>query len=382
MAEKEDRTEEASQKRLDDAREKGDVARSQDFTSAAVVIGVAGLLLKIAPVMGADLYNNLVISLSPPVGTHALLNPQDLFRNVLNDLQTAIGVFLITGTVALLMATSGTIVIGGWTFSPQKFFDIARLSWMQGIMKPFSKQGATLLLGDVMKTMVLGTAMGLMLWGQREEWFALLTESPHAAILHGLKALGEDFMIFALLLLIPGGVDGILQRRMFATKMKMSKEEVKDEYKESEGNPIVKSRIRALRRKMAKMRMMKAVETATVVIVNPDHYAVALQFQESMAVPQVVAKGADLIAERIKERARAHQVPILTAPPLARGLYRFGEIGASIPEGLYEAVAIVLAYVEQLNRAKAGCGAAPRDWGSLELSAEIGREFEEATQHG
>lgn len=382
MAEKEDRTEQASQKRLDDAREKGDVARSQDFTSASVVIGVAGLLLKIAPVTGADLYNNLVISLSPPVGTHALLNPQDLFRNVFNDLRTVISVFLIAGTVALLMAVGGTIVIGGWTFSPQKFFDIGRLSWMQGIMKPFSKQGATLLLGDIMKTMVLGTAMSLMLWDQREEWFALLTEPPHAAIPHGLKALGGDFMIFALLLLIPGGVDGILQRRMFATKMKMSKEEIKDEYKESEGNPIVKSRIRALRRKMARMRMMKAVETATVVIVNPDHYAVALQFQESMAVPQVVAKGADMIAERIKERARAHQVPILTAPPLARGLYRFGEIGASIPEGLYEAVAVVLAYVEQLNRAKAGCGAAPRDWGSLELSAEIGKEFEEATQHG
>lgn len=382
MAEKEDRTEQASQKRLDDAREKGDVTRSQDFTSAIVVIGVAGLLLKIAPVMGADLYNNLVVSLSPPVGIHTLLNPQDLFQNALNDLRTAVGIFLIAGTVSLLMAIGGTIVIGGWTFSPQKIFDIGRLSWLQGIMKPLSKQGAALLLGDVMKTMVLGAAMGLMLWGQREEWFALLTESPHAAIPHGLKALGGDFMIFALLLLIPGGVDGILQRRMFATKMKMSKEEVKDEHKESEGNPIVKSRIRALRRKMAKMRMMKAVETATVVIVNPDHYAVALQFQESMAVPQVVAKGTDLIAERIKERARAHQVPILTAPPLARGLYRFGEIGAPIPEGLYEAVAIILAYVEQLNRAKAGCGAAPREWESLELSAEIGSEFEEATQHG
>ncbi|MCE5388166.1 MAG: flagellar type III secretion system protein FlhB [Acidithiobacillus sp.] len=377
MAEKEDRTEQATEKKLEEERKKGHVARSMDFAAAVVVIGVAGLLLKIAPFLGENIFINTVVSLSPPVNHRTILNRQDWYHFLMGDISSAVIFFLVIGVAAVTFAIIGDIAIGGWSYSSEKIFDVSRFSLLRGIKKPFTSQGITVLLGDIIKTVVLGSAIGILLWDQKDAWFSLLSGTSEYAIPHALETLGNDFLFFALLLLLPGTVDAILQRRIFATNMKMSKQEVKDEYKETQGNPIVRARIRSLRRKMAKMRMMKAVETATVVVTNPNHYAAAVYFTEQMDVPVLVAKGVEDVAERIKAVASAHRVPVLTAPPLARSLYKYGEIGEIIPAGLYEPVAIVLAYIDQLNRAKAGQGKPPKEWGSLDFASELGRDFEE-----
>lgn len=376
MAEQEDRTESATQKKLDDAKNKGDVPRSSDFTAAWVVFGAAGVVMKMTPDWGGRLFNNLIASLSVP-GDGQLLQPLDLFMDVLRDVHVALWIFMVMGVIVVSIAAAGTITVGGWVWSPEKAWDWKRISFSQGLKKPFTKKGVSVLWEDLVKTMVLGLAMLAVLWVQKNAWFQLLDETPRQAIPNGLATLGDDFLIFSSLLLLPGVVDMVLQKRFFVENQKMSKQEVRDEFKEMDGNPHVKNKLRMLRRKMARSRMMKAVETATVVVTNPEHFSVALWFEEDMPVPVVVAKGLDEVAFRIRDVAAKHAVPVLEAPAVARSLHKYCEIGDPIPPGLYEAIAVVLAYIDHLDRARAGEIPMPKRWLELKLGETLGVEFEQ-----
>ena len=378
MAEQEDRTEEASHKKLEDAKKKGDVPRSADFTAAWVVFGAAAILLKLSAWWGVSLFQNLITALSFPSGERHLLRGGSLMRVALQDVSTALWIFALLGVLLLSIAVAGTLSVGGWVWSAEKIWDWKRLSLSQGLKKPFTKKGVSVLWEDLIKTTALGSAMLLVLWLQKGQWFLLLRSTPSRAIPQGLSYLSGDFLLFSGLLLLPGVVDLILQRRFFIESQKMSKQEVRDEHREMDGNPQVKGKIRALRRKMARLRMMKAVETATVVLTNPEHFSVAIWFTEAMAAPLLVAKGLDAVAFRIRDVARAHGVPVLEAPAVARSLHKHCEIGEPIPSGLYEAVAVVLAYIDHLEQAKAGLAPMPKDWRDLGLGQTLGVDFEAA----
>lgn len=379
MAEQEDRTEEASHKKLEDAKKKGDVPRSSDFTAAWVVFGAAAILLKLSAWWGASLFRNLMTALSFPSGQRHLLRHGNLIHVAMQDISTALWIFALLGVLLLVIAVAGTLSVGGWVWSAEKIWDWKRLSFLQGLKKPFTKKGVSVLWEDLVKTAALGGAMFLVLWAQKEQWFLLLRSTPSRAIPQGLSYLSGDFLLFSGLLLLPGVVDLILQRRFFIESQKMSRQEVRDEHKEMDGNQQVKGKLRALRRKMSRLRMMKAVETATAVLVNPEHFSVAIWFTEAMPAPLVVAKGSDAVAFRIRDVAREHGVPILEAPAVARSLHKHCEIGDPIPPGLYEAVAIVLAYIDHLDRAKAGLAPMPKDWRDLGLGRTLGADFEAAS---
>ncbi|MHB1705483.1 MAG: EscU/YscU/HrcU family type III secretion system export apparatus switch protein [Acidithiobacillus sp.] len=379
MAEKEDRTEEASHKKLEDAKKKGDVPRSADFTAAWVVFGAAAILLKLAAWWGANLFQSLMTALSFPSGQRHLLRNGNLIHAALQDVATALWIFALLGVLLLAIAVAGTLSVGGWVWSTEKIWDWKRLSLLQGLKKPFTKKGVSVLWEDLIKTAALGAAMFLVLWAQKTQWFLLLRSTPSKAIPQGLSYLSGDFLLFSGLLLLPGVIDLVLQRRFFIESQKMSRQEVRDEHKEMDGNQQVKGKIRALRRKMSRLRMMKAVETATAVLTNPEHFSVAIRFTETMSAPLVVAKGADIVAFRIRDVARKHGVPVLEAPAVARSLHKHCEIGEPIPLGLYEAVAIVLAYIDHRDRAKAGLAPMPKDWRELGLGQTLGLDFEAAS---
>ena len=378
MAEQEDRTEKASHKKLEDAKQKGDVPRSADFTAAWVVFGAAAILLKLAAWWGASLFQGLQTALSFPSGQRHLLRDGNLLHVALQDVSAAFWIFALLGILLTAIAVAGSLGVGGWVWSMEKIWDWKRLSLSQGLKKPFTKKGVSVLLEDLIKTAALGAAMFLVLWAQKEQWFLLLRGTPSRASPQGLSYLSGDFLLFSALLLLPGVVDMILQRRFFIESQKMSRQEVRDEHKEMDGNQQVKGKLRALRRKMARLRMMKAVETATVVLTNPEHVSAAIRFTEAMSAPVLVAKGLDAVAFRIRDVARAHGVPVLEAPAVARSLHKRCEIGEPIPPGLYEAVAIVLAYIDHLDRAKAGFAPMPKDWRDLGLGQTLGVEFEVA----
>ena len=379
MAEQEDRTEEASHKKLEDAKKKGDVPRSSDFTAAWVVFGAAAILLKLASWWGASLFQSMIVALSFSSSHETNLQSQPLMRIAMQDVSTALLVFSILGVLLVGIAVTATLSVGGWVWSPEKIWDWKRLSPVQGLKKPFTQKGVSVLWQDLLKTAALGATMFVLLWAQKGQWFHLLRATPSQAIPRGLSYLSADFLLFSGLLLLPGVIDLVLQRRFFVASQKMSHQEVRDEYKEMNGNQQVKGKIRALRRKMARLRMMKSVETATVIVTNPEHFSVALLFTENMSVPVLVAKGVDVVALRIRDIARQHGVPILEAPAVARSLHKFCEIGEPIPAGLYEAVAIVLAYIDHLDRAKAGLAPMPKDWRTLGLGSTLGRDFEETS---
>ncbi|WP_198926480.1 EscU/YscU/HrcU family type III secretion system export apparatus switch protein, partial [Acidithiobacillus thiooxidans] len=261
-------------------------------------------------------------------------------------------------------------------WAPEKIWDWKRLSLLQGLSRPFTRKGVSVLWEDLIKTLALGTAMLLVLWVQKEQWFQLLRVRSSEAIPQGLSYLSADFLLFSGLLLLPGVIDLVLQRRFFIQNQKMSRQEVRDEHKELDGNPQVKGKIRALRRKMSRLRMMKAVETASVVLTNPEHFSVAILFTEKMVAPILVAKGLDEVAFRIRDVAYKHHVPVLKAPSMARSLHKHCEVGEPIPPGLYEAVAIVLAYIDHLDRAKSGYASMPKDWQDLGLWQVLGTDFE------
>lgn len=256
--------------------------------------------------------------------------------------------------LTLVAAVIAPLALGGWNLSFNVLaLDFSRLSPIAGFKRMFSLRGAVELAKAFAKFAVVALFAVLFLWHASDELLSLGREPVNRAITHALSLTGQALISFAAALGLIAAVDVPWQLWQHTRKLRMTRQEIREELKETEGSPEIKGRIRAAQQELARRRMMQEVPKADVVIVNPTHYAVALRYDEKrMRAPIVVAKGVDLVAARIRELATEHNVAIFEAPPLARVLYRNVDIGGEIPSSLYVAVAQVLSYVFQLRVAK------------------------------
>lgn len=344
-----EKTEPATARRLEKAREEGQVVRSRELgTFMMLMTGVATLYLfggTLGRQLNMAMHAGLAFEPATAFDTHRMLSQ---FAVMIWDcLLVFLPILLIFGAAALI----GPLALGGWLFSTKSLApDFTRLSPLKGIGRMFSTQSLVELAKAIAKSLLVGGVASWMLWRRLPEAIALMSAPVNEALLHMAELVLYVCAIVAGSLLLVAAIDVPWQMWTFYKKLRMTKEEVKQEMKESDGDPHIKARIRQQQRAIARRRMMAEVPKADVVVTNPTHFAVALKYEEGrMSAPRVVAKGADEVAARIRELAAEHRVPILSAPPLARALHRHVDIGREIPSGLYTAVAEVLAWVFQLK---------------------------------
>lgn len=362
MAEDSDleKTEQPSQRRLEQAREEGQVARSRELSTFAVLMaGGSGLWL-----MGSNLAGHMLKLLHDGLTLNADVAFQsELLLPRLYDLslETLIA-FLPLLLLLLATAALSPLLLNGWLFSMKPLQpNLGRLNPISGIARMFSSHGLIELGKAIGKALVVGGAGAWVIWHNRDGIMQLLGQPVNVAVpyLGGLMWSCFFAIMGGMLLIV--AIDVPFQLWEHTKKLKMTKEEVRQEAKETEGDPQVKGRIRSMQREMARRRMMSEIPTADVVVTNPTHYSVALRYSETgMRAPIVVAKGSHLLAARIREIAIENHVPILEAPPLARALHKHTDLGQMIPEALYTAVAEVMAYVYQLRRYQKAGGAYPQ----------------------
>jgi flagellar biosynthetic protein FlhB len=347
-----ERTEQATPKRLEEARRKGQIPRSRELTTAAVtLVGGAALYLLGGRITGqmAEMMRKS-FALSRDEATDASFLVPAFARAAADGLWLSAPVLLAI-TLAAIIAP---LALGGWSFSGQAMApQFNRLNPLEGVKRMFAMRSLVELAKAMAKFGLVAVIATILLWNDAAELMALGREPLEQAIGHAVQMSGKALLVISAGLLIIAGFDVPYQLWQYAKQMRMSREEIREEHKESEGSPEVKGRIRQLQQQMARQRMMQEVPKADVVVVNPTHFAVALKYDEKrMRAPIVVAKGVDLVAAKIREVAGEHAVPIFEAPPLARVLYRNVEIGDEIPSALYVAVAQILTYVFQLRVAK------------------------------
>jgi flagellar biosynthesis protein FlhB len=361
MADAQDRNLPASEKKIRKARREGQVARSRDLGHLLVVGGGGALLVMALPQL-ADWAARLLVS-GLRFDLQALSQADAMTRHLGMLTWAWMAVLLPLGALGILLVVGAALASGGWNFTFQPLApNFGKLNPLAGLGRMVSGQH----LGDLAKAcllaLLLGVAGGLWLWLHLGQFHDALAMPLPAALAHTGGALLDGLMLLVIVLAVFAVIDVPLQRRMLANRLKMSHQELKQEHKESEGNVEVKGRIKARMREMSRKRMLAAVPKADLVVMNPTHYAVALKYDEGrMAAPKVVAKGADLLALKIRDLAREHKVPVLQAPPLARALYTHSEVDHEIPARLFSAVAQVLAYVYQLRAAMAGRAAMPNE---------------------
>jgi flagellar biosynthetic protein FlhB len=373
MAEDSDleKTEQPSQRRLDQAREKGQVARSRELSTFAVLLAGGGTLW----LMGDTFTDHMVKLLHDGLTLERdLAFNTDLLIPRLYDLSVEMLITFAPLLLAVLAAALlSPMMLSGWLFSAQALQpQFSRMNPISGIGRMFSMHSLIELGKAVAKSLLVGGVGAWVIWHNRDAVMALGMQSAATAIPEMGHLIGMSFMtiIGAMLLIVL--VDVPFQMWDHNKKLMMTKEEVRQEAKEMEGDPMVKGRIRQMQREAARRRMMAAIPTADVVVTNPTHFAVALKYTENgMRAPVVVAKGSHLLALRIREIAKENNVPILEAPPLARALHKHTDLGETIPEALYTAVAEVLAYVFQLRRYQAAGGIYPSRPRELPVPREL-----------
>lgn len=367
---KEDQTEAPSDKRLREAREKGDLPRSRDLSTAAVVLaGVTSLIAS---------RDQIALHASNIMHVGLRYSRDDLFaaNGLSHALMTAAGEGLrLVGPVFIgtaVAAIAAPALMGGLNFSAEALipkFD--RMDPIKGFSRLVSMNGLVEVGKSILKLVLIGGALMWFLSRSTQEMYAVGTGSVSAGIVHAFGVFSHASLIFACALGAIALVDGPWQKYSFTKKMKMSKQEVKDENKESEGSPELKSKIRQMQHQMSRRRMMEDVPTADVIVVNPTHFAVALKYDDDkMGAPRVVAKGVDVLAQQIRDVAGYAKVPVVEAAPLARALYATTEIGREIPSALYVAVAQILAYVFRLKQAIA-MGDLPPDLPQQDIDPEL-----------
>ncbi|MEQ1778206.1 MAG: flagellar biosynthesis protein FlhB, partial [Nitrosomonas sp.] len=287
----------------------------------------------------------------------------DLMLNRLYELSfeglIAMGPMLL---LLIIVAFCAPMLLSGWLVSSKALMpDFNRIDPIKGIGRIFSMRSLVELAKAIAKAVIIGGVATLVIWQNKDAVMGLLILSIDTGINHTADLLSMSFLLIVAAMILIVAIDVPFQIWEHAKQLRMTKEEIRKESKENEGDPMVKARIRALQREAARRRMMSEIPKADVIVTNPTHYAVALRYKsESMRAPTVVAKGVHLLAARIREVAEEHRIPILEAPPLARALYYHVELESEIPEKLYAAVAEVLAYVFQLKRYKEYGGEAPK----------------------
>jgi flagellar biosynthetic protein FlhB len=361
MAEESDleKTEQASQKRLEKARDEGDVPRSRELATVTVLLA-AGLTMLM---MGEHLNQALKTSMSSGLRIDRAMayDPMLLLMKITNGIYDLVLAFAPLALILLIVAIASPALIGGWIFSGKALVPkFGKLNPMQGLSNMFSKNSAAELIKSIAKAVLVATVAYIVISHDMEPILSLSLLPLKSSIAQLSNLLLMGFLSIVSALVFIAAIDVPFQLYHYADKLKMTKEEIKQESKESEGNPEIKARIRQQQREMARRRMMAEIPKADVVITNPTHYAVAIKYTEDgMRAPVVVAKGADAIALKIREIAAENNVLTLESPKLARALFAHTELGAEIPEALFSAVAEVLAYVFQMRLFKKDGGFRP-----------------------
>lgn len=355
MAEEEngqEKTEEATPKRLEKAREEGQIVRSRELGTTLLLMTGGLALLVFGGAMSQRMQN--VMKANFGFDRAAALDPALMFNYLAVSVFEVVDIALLILVLLMLAGVVGSLGLGGWLFSTKPLLPkLTRLNPIEGLKRMFSTRALVELFKAIAKFLVVSLIAILILLRMKDELLAIGQESLESAIIHALWITAWSAIGMAASTILIAAVDVPFQIFDNAKKLRMTRQQVKDEFKDSEGKPEVKSRVRQLQRELAQSRMMAAVPDADVVITNPEHFSVALKYEiNGSKAPVVVAKGADEIAMKIREIANLNQVPLIQSPLLARAVYFTTELDDEIPEKLYLAVAQVLAFVFQLNEAK------------------------------
>jgi len=353
-----ERTEQATPKRLEEARKKGQIARSKELNMAAIMIAGSTVLFAGGPRLGEFFVDLMSRRLSFDAAW--LRHPDYMILGLEQAALSALGAFAPFLLIAFVAAVLGGVAVGGWSFSPSPMAPkLSKLDPIKGLKRVFGLRGLVETVKAIAKALVVGScAVGFLSFASGR--ILQLSMTPFVAAVGNTGSLVlTTLVICSASLILIALIDVPYQMWNHAKQMRMTRKEVQDEMKETEGRPEVRSRIRALQQEAANRRMLQDVPDADVIVTNPSHFAVALKYDDGrMRAPVVLAKGTDLVAQRIRDLGRENDIALFEAPPLARALYWTTDIGTEIPERLYLAVAQVLTYVFRLQAAMGGQG----DW--------------------
>ncbi len=373
MAEDSDleKTEPASPRRLEQAREEGQVPQSRELSTFLVMMAGVTVMWVIGQWLSGRIVtlvkSGLIFDSTMAMDTTRMVV---LLRNLLGDaLLTVAPLFAIL----ILAAIGAPILMGGLVFAPKALqFKFERMDPLKGLERMFSVHGAAELVKALLKAILVGGVGAWSIWREQEHMLSLMTQPLNVSLPDFAQTVIFSALLVVTSLALLALFDVPFQLWQYNNKLKMSKEEVRKEQKESEGDPQLKARVRNAQREMARRRMMAEVPKADVVVTNPTHYAVALRYDSGkMGAPMVVAKGADAVAQKIREVAAENAVPLLEAPPLARALFSHCELEQTVPAALYTAVAEVMAYVYQLNDWMENGGLPPDEPTGLPVPADM-----------
>jgi flagellar biosynthetic protein FlhB len=347
-----EKTEQATPKRLEEARKKGQVPRSPELSMAAVCIAAAAAIYTLGHLASGQFQDFMRDSLR--ISPAAAMDTNAMWPQLMNAGARSLWIILPILGATFVAALAAPLGLGGWNFSGQAMMpQFSRMNPVSGLARMFSTRGLVELVKGIAKVFVVGLIAVVLLKGLTSQLMGLSGEPVNQAIGHSASMASYSLLILCMGLAIIAAIDVPYQLYQYAKELKMTREEVKEEYKESEGSPETRGRIREAQRALARGRMMQDVPTADVVVTNPTHYAVALRYDEKKnRAPIVIAKGVELIALKIREIATEHGVPVIEAPPLARALHKSVELNREVPAALYITVAQVLTYVYQLKAAR------------------------------
>jgi flagellar biosynthetic protein FlhB len=354
-----DRNLPASAKKIERSRTEGQLPRSRDLPHFAMMLAAGALLSVGGPRIVDSLQQMLIYALHFDA---EMLARSDFMGTRLMDLTLRFLMLMLPISLFLcVVAIASNIASGGWNWTMKPLAPkFSHLNPISGLGRLFSGQGVGQALKAVVLALVLGAIGAVVLKDRMANFVGIMSVPLPAALTYAGHQLMGGAVFLGIALALFAAIDVPLQRQLYMRRMRMTREEVKQEMKEAEGNQEIKARIRAKMREASRRRMMAAVPTADLVVMNPTHYAVALKYDDaSMSAPRVVAKGADLLAMKIRDLAKDSKVPVLQSPVLARALYAHAELDKEIPVSLFSAVAQVLAYVYQLKAAMAGRGPKP-----------------------
>ncbi|MDO8653688.1 MAG: flagellar biosynthesis protein FlhB [Undibacterium sp.] len=373
MAEDSDleKTEPASSKRLEEAREEGDVPRSRELSTCTILLAAGWALWVFGDGLIRQMSHSLVAGLS--LERTLAYDSDMLFARIAASIQDVLLAFSPIAGLLLIVAVGSPVLIGGWVFSAKALQpNFSRMNPISGLGNMISARAGVELIKAIVKTILVGSVALMVVSNQKNAIFGLALEPLRQGSAHLGNMLGVCFLSIVGALILIALIDAPYQMWHYANKLKMTHQEVVQESKEANGNPQIKAKIRQQQREMARRRMMAEVPTADVIVTNPTHFAVALKYKEGgFGAPRVVAKGADVVAAKIRELAAENNIPLLEAPPLARALYKHTELGDEIPETLYAAVAEVLAYVFQLRGFRQHGGIRPTEPSDLYVPPEL-----------
>ena len=377
MAESEsgqDKTEDPTEKRLRESREKGEIARSKELNTLAVMLAGAGGLLIYGGGLALDLLEIMRLNFSLP--REVLLSPGAMAQYLLHSGKIAIISLQPILIFLLLAACLGPISLGGWLFSGKTMAPkFSRMNPAAGLKRMFSTTAVMELLKALGKFFLILFVALTVLQADIDDLLRIAHEPLEQAIIHSVQLVGWSTLWMACGLMLIAAIDVPIQLYQSKQKLMMTKQEIRDEHKDQEGKPEVKQRIRQLQREVSQRRMMAAIPDADVVITNPTHYAVALKYDpEKGNAPVLLANGSDFLALKIREIAVANEVMLLESPALARSIYYSTELDQEIPGGLYLAVAQVLAYVYQIRQHRAGKGKRPEPLKDLPIPPDLRRD--------